>query len=85
MVCLTMMIRAEGSNILLRICTTLAKWNHVMRFEKHTSVRCSESGLSAVLTESLCTIKSLSAKSRIANERHSRNHAALYLSFNLWL
>jgi hypothetical protein len=85
MVCLTVMIRAEGSNILLRICTTFAKWDHVMRLEKHTSVRCSESGLSAVLTESLCTIKSSSAKYSIANECHSRNHAALYLSFNLRL
>jgi hypothetical protein len=83
MVRLTVMIGAEGSDILLRICTAFAKRDHVMRLEKHASVRCSETGRLAVLTESLCAIKSPSAKPCIANECHSRNCSALYGGFNL--
>ena len=85
MVRLAMVVRAEGGNILFCICTTFAEWDHVMRLEKHTSVRCCESWLGTVLAESLSSIKSSRAKPCIANECHSRNHAALHLSFSLRL
>jgi hypothetical protein len=77
------MIRAEGSNILFRIRATFAKWHDVMRLEKHAAVRCSESGPLAVLTKSLRSTQSSSAKCCITNEFHSRNHAALDRRFGL--